>query len=960
MGFETQEVEVGSRTTIDISMGGAVELSEVVVTGYGGIEKESREIGYAATTVDGDEFVKSRAPNLVNSLSGKVAGVQVTQSGGSVGASTRVVIRGQSSINGNNQPLYVVDGIPISNTNVASVDRFTGVDYGNRIQDINPDDVETMSVLKGPAATALYGQRAANGAIIITTKKGGKNSKLSVTINSSVRFDDPFRLPDYQNSYGQGSQQKIDSSSTDNWGPAFSARDSYVNSNGFTQQYQAEPDNVKDFYRTGTTVINSVALAGGDDKSTFRMSITDFRQEGFVPNTALDRQSFSFNSSREFDNKFRANFGVTYSRSRNEGRPTTGFNSEDAIGSVVPFFPRNLNRDSVRNYLDSQGDPVPFLGLGQNPYFTLFENIYSGEIDRIIGSGQIGFRPTDWLDISWRFGGDVYYEDRKQIYAEGTVESPKGALWSNNLFESNLNTDVIVTVSQNITNDVNFTGTFGFNAFERFLESDFNRGQELTDPTLFIADNAKTNAPTEEVIDQTRILGAYFDVGFSYRNYLFLNVTGRNDWNSTLPEESRSFFYPGVSTSFVLTDAVPSLQNNVLSFARLRANFAQVGNGTDPFLLKFTFLPQTEIFQLFGVNNTYPFRNVPGFAGSDNIPATGLKPEITNSWEIGGEFQLFNGRLLIDGTYYNSATKDQIINIDLAPATGFVTQTINGGEVTNKGIELLIEGKILDGSLKWISSLNFARNRNKLESLPDPFEFTSITGTRTDPNLRAIVGKSLGTLIGSAWRRDDNGNILIDDENGLRIDEESQEIGNIVPDFTLGFNNTISYKGLTLNFLIDWKQGGDLHSQTVQDLWAGGHAEETSRRDVSYIDNGVLLLEEDDEGNPVSTRPNDVPITYQQYWNQLNDVDEDGVFDASYVKLREASLSYSLPESIIGNTPFGDVTIGVEGQNLLLLYSKIPHIDPEVSFYGPLNAQGIEAFNLPTTRSYGFNLKLTF
>lgn len=959
VGFSSQEIEVGLRSNIDVSMSGITELQEVVVTGYGGIEKESREIGYAATTVDGDEFTKSRAPNLVNSLSGRVAGVQVTQSGGSVGASTRVVIRGQASINGNNQPLYVVDGIPISNSNVASVDRFTSVDYGNRIQDINPDDVESMSVLKGPAATALYGQRAANGAIIITTKKGEKNAKTSVTINSSIRFDNPFRLPDYQNSFGQGSQQKIDSASSNNWGPRFGTVDSFINANGVEEPYVAQPDNVKDFYETGRTIINSVAIAGGDEKSTYRLSVTDFSQEGFVPNTKMDRITASFNASRDFDNKIRSSFGLNYIRTRNEGRPITGFNDEGAVGSVVPFLPRNYSIDSLRNFLNDDGSPRPFLGLGQNPYFSLNENIYSGSIDRIITNAQVGYRPTDWLDISWRVGADVYLEDRQQIFAQGTVASPLGEFWKNKLFESNINSDLIVTISKNLTDDINLTSTLGHNVFERFLESDFNNGQELTDPTLFIANNATINTPSEAVLDRTRIYGLYFDVGLSYRDFLFLNVTGRNDWNSTLPEESRSFFYPGVSTSFVVTDAFPSLKNNILSFARVRGNFAQVGNGTDAFALDFVFFPETDIFQLFGVDNNYPFRGVPGFFGVGTIPPITLVPERTNSWEVGAEFQLFEGRLLVDATYYNSSTRDQIIDIDIAPSTGFLAQTLNGGEVVNRGIELLIEGQVLRGeSLSWTSSINFARNRNELVSLPEPYEFTDINGTRTNPGLRAYIGQSLGTIFGSSWRKDDDGNILINPQNGLRFIEENQEIGNIVPDFTLGFSNTLSYKGITLNVLIDWRQGGDIHSQTVQSLRSGGHVAETARRDVAYIDNGVILVEEDAEGNVLTTRPNDIPITYQQFWGQQEDVD--GVFDATFVKLREASLSYELPKSLLSNTPFGSVRLGVEGQNLLLLYSAIPHIDPEVSFYGPTNAQGIEAFNLPSTRSYGFNVKLTF
>ncbi|RED92628.1 SusC/RagA family TonB-linked outer membrane protein [Marinoscillum furvescens] len=959
IGLTQQEVEIGARSVIDVSMQSDVQqLTEVVVTAFG-VEREQKSLGYSVSSVDGEEFVKARETNIANSLAGKVAGVQVTGSSGSVGSSSRVVIRGNSSINGNNQPLYVVDGIPISNSNIASVDRFTGVDYGNRIQDINPDDVESMSVLKGPAATALYGQRAANGAIIITTKKGKKNSKTSVTINSSVRFDDPLRLPDYQNKYGQGSAGKIDSSATANWGPEMLGQ-SFVNANGNIDRYSPHPDNVENFYGTGKTIINSVALAGGDEKGTFRMSVTKFDQEGFVPNTNYDRLNASFNATRQFDNKFYSSFGANYIRTRNEGRPITGFNDDGAVASVVGFLPRNYSQDSLANYLNADGSPRLFLGLNQNPYWSLNENVYTGEIDRFITFAQVGFKPYDWMDISWKVGADVYSERRQQNTAPGSVADPLGEFWANDLFESNLNSDFFITLNHQFTPDLNVNLLLGHNVYEQYIESNFNRAQELTDPTLFIADNALINSPENAILSRIRLIGAFFDLGASYKDYLFLNVTGRNDWNSTLPENSQSFFYPSVSTSAIVTDMF-NLNSEVLNYAKVRASYAEVGNGTDPFQLDFLYFPQTSIFQLFGVDNAYPWNGIPGFGGSGNIPPLALKPERTSSWEIGTELQFFNSRFLLDATYYSSETTDQIVRIDLPGSTGFLTQTLNAGTVTNKGIEVLAEvTPVKAGDFKWVVRGTFAKNVNKLVDLPDNFNFIDINGTRTDPGLRAILNRSLGTLIGSDWRRDDDGNILINPNTGLRLDIDDQEIGNITPDFIAGLGNEVSWKGLSASVLIDWKQGGDIHSQTIQDLRAGGHVKETLDRDGAYIDKGVILLEEDAEGNPTSTKPNDIPITYQQLWGQENDVDSEGVFDGTYVKLREIKVSYSLPSSLLDKTPLGAVQFGFEARNLAILYTKVPHIDPEVSFYGPGNAQGIEAYNLPTTRSYGFNVRLTF
>ncbi|MCV9389033.1 SusC/RagA family TonB-linked outer membrane protein [Reichenbachiella ulvae] len=958
VGMAPSEVEIGSRSVIDVAMAtDAKQLSEVVVTSMG-IAKENKTIGYAVSTVDGDEFTKSRSANIANGLAGKVAGVQVTASGGSVGASSRVVIRGASSINSNNQPLYVVDGIPISNTNVASVDRFTGPDYGNRIQDINPDDVETMTVLKGAAATALYGQRAANGAIIITTKSGSKNSKVSVTINSSLRFDDPLKLPDFQNTFGQGNLNKIDSSATSNWGPRMAGQ-TFTNANGYEDVYSAQPNNVKDFYETGQTMINNVAIAGGDENSTYRLSFTQFNQEGFVPNTNLDRYTISLKGSRKFDNNFYSEYGATYIMTRNEGRPITGFNDDGAISSVINFLPRNYNLDSLKNYKNPDGSPRLFLGLNQNPYWSLQENLYTGNIDRFISFGKIGWKPTDWIDVSWRGGADIYTERRLQRTAVGSVSKPEGEFWRDDLFESQLNSDFFITVNRNIGEDFNVNLLLGNNIFQRYLESSFNRGQGLTDPLLYIGDNALVNSVQNAVLDQTRIVGVFFDLGLSYKDWAFVNVTGRNDWNSTLPEENNSFFYPSVSASVILTDAL-NIDSNILSFAKLRGSWGQVGNGTDPFVLDFSYFPQTDIFQLFGVDNTYPWNGIPGYAGSGTIPPQDLKPELTTSWEIGTELQLFNGKLIVDATYYSNRTEDQIVRLSIPPSTGYLAQRLNAGTVENKGVELMLQAPLDFGKFNWTITGTFAKNNNELVELPENFEFLDIEGTRTDPSLRAYLNESLGVIIGSGWRRDDEGNILINPANGLRYDVNEQKIGNITPDFTAGLMNSFSYQGINLSILFDWRQGGDIHSQTVQQLRAGGHVKETEIRDVSYIDQGVVLVSEDADGNVIETRPNDIPITAEQFWGQQNDVDEDGVFDGTFVKLREVRLSYSLPRTLLDKTPFGEVEFGVEGRNLAIIYSKVPHIDPEVSFYGPTNAQGLEAYNLPTTRSYGFNIKLTF
>ena len=960
VGFDAQEFSAATQTTFNVSLA-ETALTEVVVTANA-IEKERKEIGYAINTVSADDLTEVRSPNALNSLAGRVPGVQITSASGSLGGSTNVLIRGTSSIGGNSQPLFVVDGVPIDNTNFSgAVDRFSAPDFGNRAADLNADDIESMTVLKGPAAAVLYGSRAANGAIIITTKRGKLNTKASVSISSSVRFEDPLRLPDYQNTFGQGSIGKLDSSARASWGPLMSPERTFTNANGQTETFSSQPDNVEDFFETGVTLINNVALSGGTENTSYRLSYTNTQQEGIVPNSELTKQVFNVNASSKLSERLSSSFGITYTRQDNTGRPIQGFNDPDVIVDNVYLFPRNTNLDVISDFKDPvTGEQIPFLGAEQNPYWTVNENLYTMELDRFTGNGQLGYQPLEWLNVSWRVGIDTYREQRQQITSPGSVGVPLGRFWQDRLYSRQVNSDLIATVTLPITQDIGFTGIVGHNVNDRYFESFYNESQDLADPTLFNVANANVNTP-QETEERIRLYGVYFDLGFSFRDYLFVNLTGRNDWNSTLPEENRSFFYPSVSSSFIFTEAF-GLDNNILTFGKLRANIAQVGNGTDPYLLNFRFFPQSDIFQLFGVDNAYPWgpNSIVGFDATGNIPADNtLVPEITTSWEVGADLQFFGGRLNVDATYYSARINDQILNQTIPFSTGFGSVTINSGDVRNRGVELLLSGQILRSNAPrgfvWGASVNFAQNNNELLNLNEGQEFATIPGTRTDPGLQARVGEPLGSIVGEGWRRNENGDIIINPTTGLREEVADTVIGNIQPDFRLGFQNTFSFKGFTLTALVDWSEGGQLHSQTIQALRAGGYAEETSIRDVAYIDNGVI-----DNGDG-TFRPNDIPITYQQFWGQQDNTDEDGIFDATYVKLREVTLSYAFPQKWLENTFIGSLRVGVEGRNLALLFSNIPHIDPEVSFYGGgSNAQGIEAFNLPSTRSYGFNVRATF
>ncbi|MFW5760914.1 MAG: SusC/RagA family TonB-linked outer membrane protein [Cyclobacteriaceae bacterium] len=963
IGFQSEEVEIGNRSVVDVSLSDDVkQLGEVVVTAQA-VERGKRELGFAVSKVDGAELTKARETNIVNSLAGKVAGVQVTSSGGSVGASTNILIRGISSLSGDNQPLFVVDGVPISNANIAAAGsgRITGnIDTGNRASDINPDDVESISVLKGAAAAALYGSRARNGVIMVTTKRGQRGEG-TIEFNSSLRFDNVLRLPDYQNEFAQGEFGKYNVNSVNGWGPRIEGQ-LVEDFRGDSINLQAFPDNIKDFYETGVTAINSLSFANANENNDYRLGVTHLDQQGVVPNSDLERLTFSLNAGNRISPKVHSRLTMNYARTTSQGRPAQGGNDPNVLTEIINSLPRTFDLSGrLRDYINPDGTQNALSNFTNNPYWVANENLFTNELDRIYGSATITYDPVEKVSIMNRLGTDFYNEFRRRISRKGTIGRENGEFYDDQLMQSEINNDLIITYQESFGQDFKMNLLGGYNINQRTFRNNYAEGQELTVDGLYAYGNSEAQQATNDY-SQRRLHGVYGDLTLSYRDYLYLQLTGRNDWSSTLPKNNNSYFYPSANLSFVLSDAL-QLPSDVLSFAKLRANYAQVGSDEAPYQLNFRYFPITGIFGQYSTGNNFPYGGQTSFISTATIPPTDLQPEIQTQIEFGTEVQLFEGLVGIDLTYYDITTRNQIISIPIPISTGFNFRRTNVGVISNKGIEaLLTVTPIRTPNFNWEISANFARNVNRIEKLADDVEDIVIQSAFNGVQIKAEEGKTLG-LYGVGWRKDTlNGAVrpVVDPNTGLRISGETERFGDVVPEFRLGLMNTFSFKGLTLSFLLDWQEGGVIYSSTIQDLRNSGVAAETAvNREGGFTDTDAVIVEDDG-----TVRQNDVAVSnMQSFWENYASasVAESNVFDASYLKLREVMISYSLPTSLINKTPFQQVRLGLEGRNLALLMSNIPHIDPETNLFGSgANGAGIDFNNVPSTRTYGFNLNLTF
>ncbi len=970
VGYTTLEVPVGPSNTMNVTLlEDAESLEEVVVTALG-IKRQARSLGYGTDIVKGEDLVQSRESNIVNSLQGKVTGVQITNSSGNVGGSSKIIVRGVSSLSGRNTPLWIVDGVMINDSQRAGgeANRISGNrDFANGASVVNPDDVESINVLKGAAATALYGSRAAAGVIMVTTKRGKANANgtATVNINSSVRFDGLFRIPDYQQEYAQGVQGVWNPGSVNAWGPRIVGQT--VPNMPVTNQpgtLRAIKDNgINDFFKTGRTYINNFSISDANEKMDYRLSLTSLNQEGILPGSKLNRYTANFNAGVRHSDKLESRFGVQYIKSKTFGVGATGSNDPNIIG--LSFFRPTLDQNLFRPWIDASGNQVNHIVddagvLSNNPLWIRHENSNNRNDDRVIANASITFKPFEGFSLTGRMGVDLDDDKRFIENSKGTINRIDGDFDSDDLRRQEITADIIASYNTNLTEDITLNVLGGFQYNSRVFERQRIEGRSLLIPELFSPANAAQTIPLRD-FSESRLVGLYSSAEFGYKNWLNLTVTARNDWSSTLPKNNNSYFYPSASLAFVFTDAF-EIDSEWLSYGKLRTSWAQVGNDAAPYQLNFTYIPVTTADGQYSLDLNFPFNGALAYTANPTIPAENLVPEEQISYEVGMDLKLFKGRIGLDISYFKSENKNQILDVAIPESTGFAEQVLNVGQVNQEGFEIALDAIPLKiGDFTWNTAVNFSKVESKVVSLTEGLERFQIASAFSSVQVVAVPGKPF-QLFGIDFLRDEaSGRPIIDPDNGFRQGGETKEFGSVLPDWTGGWVNSFTYKNISLTATVDARWGGVMKSSTVENLQTQGLVTETlPGREGTFIDTEGVLVDPDTG----AVTDNNIPIrNAQDFWAGLDDdsVATPWIYDATFVKLREVSISYSFPAKHLKNTFIKGLTLGVEGRNLALLYSKVPHIDPEASLFGSgADGFGIERANVPSTRSVGFNVRLTF
>lgn len=994
IGFEKLDRAVGNSNRINVFLSEGMEIGEVVITALG-MERDAKALGYSVQTVSGDRFTEARETNVLNSLSGRVAGVQITNGASTLGGSTRVTIRGESSLNINaNQPLFVVDGIPISNNVVGSSGRGgQEVDYGNAAGEINPDDIASMTVLKGPAAAALYGSRAANGAILITTKTGKGKRGIGVTVNSNTTFDNPLVMPQWQDKYGQGNNGQFEfvngagagnaDGVDESWGPEMDKGlnipqfDSPRNTPGFrggdlnapsgstinATPWVSQKDNINDFFRTGVTLANNVSISGDNEKANVRFSWTNLDQKGIVPNTDLKRNTLALNTTINIiPEKLSLTTTVNYQNSSSGNRPNISYGTENLMYLWI-WYGRQLNTRNLGDYwmrgLEGTQQFNYNYNYHDNPYFSVYENTNGQQKNRIFGNLMLNYKFTEKLSFMLRTGMDNYNEIRDRKRAFSTQRFPRGHYREDNVNFNERNTDFLLTYSETSKQNWSYNLALGGNLM--FQENKFLQlvAPELLIPNIYNFTNTAVALQTEQFNSKKKINSLYGFGQIGFKNILFLDITGRNDWSSTLPVDNNSYFYPSATFSAIISDMVDLPRN--ISLIKARAAYAEVGNDTSPFSL-------TNVF-----NNQIAWGSDQAKSESSVLSNAALRPERTASTEFGLDLRFFQGRLGLDFTYYNNITRDQIIPITLDISTGFNSRIINAGKIQNQGIELVALANPIrrDNGFRWDIVANFTRNRGKVLDLTEGLDTYTLT-ERNGAFIQARIGERMGNMYGVGFARVGDPNSpffgeIIHNSTGTPLrDSELVLQGNYNPDWMLGIQNSLAYKNFSLGFLFDIRYGGIVVSRTKTIGSTSGQLKETllgreNGYDLTVEGNGIISPGVIDNGDG-TYRPNDIKITSRNWHNRYyerNNV-EAALYDASYIKLREVTLGYNFPREFISKTPFQDIKVSFVARNLAL-WTENPHFDPEtLSMSGGTLQPGVENMAFPSTRSLGFNINLKF
>lgn len=1009
VGYNGVEVSAEGSSTFNIVLEAKKDvLNEVVVTALG-ISKDRKSLGYATQNIKSDAIIDKGDGSLLNALQGKIAGADIIQSSGAAGASTSILLRGVTSFTGSQSPLIVLDGVPISNSTDESTVGLYSAQASNRLADLNLNNVESVNVLQGPAASALYGSRAAHGAIMITTKKGsGKKNTLDVIVNTSFTQQQLYGFPELQNTYGQGANGVFNAISTNSLGPAFTSTPSLVNGlvaapntapyvNGITYTpgqtipFTAFPNNIKDYFRTGYIFDQNLTINSGDAKNYYSIVVGNSDQVGVMPNNGFKKTNIGYSASTQLNSKLSVKSSASFFSTSQTGT-TQGTNGSYSSYANVVRTPRSVDMDYfINNYLTKSGYNNWFIpnvynvslqdssSGGDNPYFAAYKNPVTSSLYRFLGNVTMAYDIKPWLNISYRAGMDAYTDRRKRVVAIGSAQvvrsaftgtpgTTTGGIMEDVFFRSELNGDLMVTAKKNdlLTKGLNATFLLGHGVNQQKFQQVNQTGYSLTIPDYYNITNASNLSLSNEYNSTKRLWGVYGQLSLAYHNYLFLELTGRQDHSSSLPIKKSSFFYPSASLSFVITDAL-KLNSKALSFAKVRMAYAKVGNDAPVYSLDNTFSSASAGNNV--ASYAFPFGTTAGFAASTTLGNKELTPEFISSLDLGINLGFFDNRINIDATVYNSKSTDQIVAVGLPASSGYLRKFVNIGEMTNKGAEITLSAfPVRNKNVVWQISGNFSFNRNKVTYIAPgvtSFSFGGINFSGLIPTI--AVGEAYGIIRGGKFIRNSNGDLLIDSTTGQFANYlTDQTVMDPNRKWTMGVTNSITFKGISLSFLVDYKHGGQFESFTAGVLRANGSLKITENRDKPFILPGVI-----DMGGG-KYKPNNIQISGQSYFNAAlgsttgsTTSNEFFVMDASVLRLRELSIGYDLKGTKIGLDFIKNLRLTAYGRNLFFYAPNSP-IDPDLSTQGAGtgtsggHVRGLELVSIPNTRNLGVSLRITF
>ena len=964
IGFATQDIPYTGQTALNVKLEeDAQKLDEVVVTALG-MKRDKKALGYAMQELKGDELLSSREPNLANSLSGKVSGLQIVRSSNGVGGSSKIVLRGNNSLTGSNQPLIVVDGTPMDNFTggVDDVWGNSGADMGNGLSDINPEDIESMTVLKGASAAALYGSRAGNGVILITTKSGKKNEGLGITVNAGITTESIFLKPDMQNSFGQGSVGAYDNQSRLSWGPK--AEGQTVTDWMGRQVPLRTYDNIDAFFNTGTSFNEGISFQQNIKGTSVFSSINRSDDAGITPESKLNKTNITLRATTFLDEaeKWKVDAKVNYINLNAHNRPIQGVNPSNAFNTIYNL-PRSLNVADFKNSVDEDGNMIWWdasKNPQENPYWVTKYRQNNDTRNRLLGNIALKYAPTNWFNIELRGGTDYYTTTKNEkVYAGGNT-TPSGLYseGSETFYENNYS--FLATANKdNLIDRLGGFVTFGGNLMiQRRTKMNASAG-ELLVPNLFSLNNGINKPTVTSELIRRKMNSLYGSLQLNWDGYLFLDITARNDWSSTMSKANRSYFYPSVSLSGVISDMVPKLGGQMpewFTFAKVRASYAEVGNDLDPYQLYNNFT--------VGKDENGHTTAAPGNVLYDSS----VRSELIKSWEAGFDIRFFNNRLGLDAAWYKTNATRQLLNLPMDPFSGYSSRKVNAGNIQNEGVEISLNGLILDNpkGLSWNSTAQFSLNRNKIIDLYPGVTLYDIK-TLDAIQIVAVQGSYYGDIYGQTFQRvedknDPNYGKIIVGEDGLPlITTGKSKVGNQSPDWMLGWTNSFSYKGFNLSFLVDFRIGGDLYSATASNLYTRGNAAGTvvnGERQDFIVPNSVVQT-------PNDYTENKVPVTHQNYWERIGSTGNYGLpemytYDATNIRLRNITLGYDFNKAMLKNTPFQRLRLSATCNNVWMIHYNLPGIDPESVSATNTNATGFENGAAPTSRSFTFNVTVGF